>query len=172
MAPAIPPSPHTIRFGVFELDLRAGELRKQGLKIKLQEQPFEVLVMLLERPGEVVTREEIQQKLWPADTFLDFEHGINAAVKRLREALDDTADNPRFVETLARRGYRFICPVDAGAGLKPAPTLAAVGARPDATGDRRRASPLAERRYRSASPSRRPSSPSTSAPCATEWQPL
>src|SRR3989304_4597918 len=100
--------PRVIRFGV----LRAGELRKQGLKIKLQEQPFEVLVMLLEHPGEVVTREEIQQKLWPADIFLDFEHGINAAVKRLREALDDSADNPRFVETLARRGYRFIAPVE------------------------------------------------------------
>ena len=116
MAPAIPPSSRTIRFGVFELDPRAGELRKHGLKIKLQEQPFEVLVILLERPGEVATREEIQQKLWPADTFVDFKHGINAAVKRLREALDDTADNPRFVETLARRGYRFIAPVDVGAG--------------------------------------------------------
>ena len=120
MVPTAPPGPRTIRFGVFELDLKAGELRKQGLKIKLQEQPFQILVMLLERPGEVVTREEIQQKLWPADTFVDFEHGINAAVKRLREALDDSADNPRFVETLPRRGYRFIAPVDVGAGLVPA----------------------------------------------------
>jgi Tol biopolymer transport system component/DNA-binding winged helix-turn-helix (wHTH) protein len=106
-----PRSPRPIRFGVFELDLKAGELRKQGVKIRLQEQPFQILAMLLERPGEIVTREEIQQKLWPADTFVDFEHGINAAVKRLREALDDSADNPRCVETLARRGYRFIAPV-------------------------------------------------------------
>jgi len=113
MVQPTPSSPRIIRFGIFELDPRAGELRKLGMKVKLQEQPFEVLVMLLERPGEVVTREEIQQKLWPADTFVDFEHGINAAVKRLREALDDSADNPRFVETLARRGYRFIYPVAA-----------------------------------------------------------
>jgi Tol biopolymer transport system component/DNA-binding winged helix-turn-helix (wHTH) protein len=118
---------HVVRFGVFEVDLHTGELRKQGLKIKLQEQPFQVLAMLLERPGEVVTREEIQQKLWPEDTFVDFEHSINAAVKRLREALDDSADNPRFVETLHRRGYRFIAPVDVGAGLAP-PSGAAVGA--------------------------------------------
>jgi Tol biopolymer transport system component/DNA-binding winged helix-turn-helix (wHTH) protein len=120
MEPPIPPRPHTIRFGVFELALRAGELRRQGVKVKLQEQPFDVLLMLLEHPGRVVTREELQKKLWPADTFVDFEHGINAAVKRLREALDDSADNPRFVETLARRGYRFIAPVDVGAGLVPA----------------------------------------------------
>jgi DNA-binding winged helix-turn-helix (wHTH) protein len=99
--PASPP--RLIKFEVFEVDLRSGELRKHGLKVKLQKQAFEVLVMLLEHPGEVVTREEIQQKLRPADTFVDFEHGINAAVKRLREALDDTADNPRFVETLVRR---------------------------------------------------------------------
>ena len=117
MAPAAPSNSRTIGFGVFELDLKAGELRKSGLRIRLQEQPFQILVMLLEHPGETVTREEIQQKLWPADTFVDFEHGINAAVKRLREALDDSADNPRFVETLARRGYRFIDPVDVGAGL-------------------------------------------------------
>ena len=117
VAPAAPSNSRTIGFGVFELDLKAGELRKSGLRIRLQEQPFQILVMLLEHPGETVTREEIQQKLWPADTFVDFEHGINAAVKRLREALDDSADNPRFVETLARRGYRFIDPVDVGAGL-------------------------------------------------------
>jgi len=104
-----------VRFGVFEVDLLAGELRRNGSKVKLQEQPFQLLVMLLEHPGEVVTREEIQQKLWPSDTFVDFEHSINAAVKRLREALDDSADNPRFVETLHRRGYRFIAPVDVGA---------------------------------------------------------
>ncbi len=101
-----------VRFGVFELDLRAGELRKNGVKIKLQEQPLQVMGMLLARPGEVVTREELQRKLWSSDTFVDFEHSLNAAVKRLREALGDSADNPRFVETLPRHGYRFIAPVD------------------------------------------------------------
>jgi DNA-binding winged helix-turn-helix (wHTH) protein/Tol biopolymer transport system component len=102
-----------IRFGVFEVDLRAGELRKSGLKIKLQEQPFQVLVMLLRRPGEVVNREELQKAVWSADTFVDFDRGLNKAINKLREALGDTADNPRFVETLPRRGYRFIAPVDA-----------------------------------------------------------
>ncbi len=101
-----------VRFGVFEVDLRAGELRKSGVKIKLQEQPFQILALLLERPGEVVSREEILRKLWPEDTFVDFEHSINAAVKRLREALADSADTPRYVETLHRRGYRFICPAE------------------------------------------------------------
>ncbi len=101
-----------VRFGVFEVDLQAAELRKNGVKVKLQEQPFQILNLLLERPGKVVTREKIQHKLWPADTFVDFEHSLNAAVKRLREALGDSADNPRFVETLPRRGYRFIYPVE------------------------------------------------------------
>ncbi len=96
------------RFGVFELDFRTGELRKQGLKIKLQDQPFEVLAMLLRRPREVITREELQKKLWPADTFVDFAAGLNKAINRIREALGDSADNPRFIETLPRRGYRFI----------------------------------------------------------------
>ncbi len=100
-----------VRFGVFEVDLRSGELRKQGLKIKLQGQPIQILALLLERPGELVTREELREKLWPADTFVDFEHGLNAAIKKLRAALGDSADNPRFVETLHRRGYRFIAPV-------------------------------------------------------------
>jgi TolB-like protein/DNA-binding winged helix-turn-helix (wHTH) protein/Flp pilus assembly protein TadD len=98
-------------FGVFELDLRAGELRKHGLRIRLQEQPFQVLALLLEHPGEVVTREELQKKLWPADTFVDFDHGLNKAINKLREALDDSADSPRFVETVARRGYRFLAEV-------------------------------------------------------------
>jgi Tol biopolymer transport system component/DNA-binding winged helix-turn-helix (wHTH) protein len=97
-----------IRFGIFELDLNAGELRRNGAKMKLQEQPFQVLAKLLERPGEIVTREELHGKLWPADTFVDFDHGLNAAIKRLRDALGDSAENPRFVETMARRGYRFI----------------------------------------------------------------
>jgi TolB-like protein/Flp pilus assembly protein TadD len=98
----------TLRFGVFELDLRAGQLRKKGLKIKLQEKPLQILALLLERPGEVVTREELQQRLWAADTFVDFDHSVNAAVNKLREALGDSAENPRFVETLPRHGYRFI----------------------------------------------------------------
>src|SRR6266702_650355 len=103
------PSHGTVRFGIFELDADAGELRKQGTRMKLQEQPLQMLQILLQRPGEVVTREELQQKIWPSDTFVDFDHGINNAIKRLREALGDTAETPRYVETLPRRGYRFIC---------------------------------------------------------------
>jgi DNA-binding winged helix-turn-helix (wHTH) protein len=95
-------------FGAFELDVRAGELRKHGVKIRLQEQPFRVLLMLLERPGEVVLREEIRKKLWPNDTIVEFAPSINAAIQRLRDALGDSADQPRYVETVARRGYRFI----------------------------------------------------------------
>ena len=97
-----------VRFGLFELDLRAGELRKNGVKIKLQEQCFRILAALLRKPGDVVTREELRSELWPSDTFVDFDHSLNAAVKRLRDALDDSAENPRFIETLSRRGYRFI----------------------------------------------------------------
>jgi Tol biopolymer transport system component/DNA-binding winged helix-turn-helix (wHTH) protein len=100
-----------ISFGIFEADLRAGELRRNGSKIRLQDQPFQVLALLLARPGELVTREELRAQLWPADTFVDFDHGLNAAVKRLRDALGDSAENPRFIETLARRGYRFLAPV-------------------------------------------------------------
>ena len=98
----------TVRFGLFEVDLRAGELRKNGVKIKLQDQPFRILVSLLRQRGEVVTREELRRELWPSDTFVDFDHSLNAAVKRLRDALDDSAENPRFIETLPRHGYRFI----------------------------------------------------------------
>lgn len=101
----------TRRFGVFELDLHAGELRRSGMKVKLQEQPFQVLALLLEKPGDVVTREDLRNRLWPADTFVDFDHSLNAAIKRLRDALGDSAENPRFVETVARRGYRFLAPV-------------------------------------------------------------
>lgn len=104
------------RFGVFELDLAAGELRKNGTKLRLQEQPFQVLALLLERPGDVVTREELRQKLWPADTFVDFDHSLNTAVNKLRETLGDSASSPRFIETLARRGYRFIAPVQSSVG--------------------------------------------------------
>ncbi len=103
--------PGVVRFGVYEVDPYSGELRRNGIKVKLQEQPFQVLTMLLERPGEVISREELQRRLWPADTFVDFDHSLNAAIKRLRDALRDSADNPRFVETLARRGYRFVAPV-------------------------------------------------------------
>ena len=102
---------NVLRFGVFELDLQAGELRKSGVKIKLQEQPFQILSLLLQRPGQVVTREEIRQHLWPADTFVDFDHSLNSAVKKLRQALGDDSDNARFIETLPRRGYRLIVPV-------------------------------------------------------------
>ena len=101
-------SPPTLRFGVFELNPRSGELRKQGIKIRLQGQPVEILAMLLERPGEPITRDELQKKLWPADTFVDFDQGLNNAMKRLRAALDDDADSPHFIETLPRHGYRFI----------------------------------------------------------------
>jgi TolB-like protein/DNA-binding winged helix-turn-helix (wHTH) protein/Flp pilus assembly protein TadD len=100
--------PKVIRFAVFEADVRAGELRKQGLRIKLQDKPFQVLTLLLERPGEVVTRDELRERLWPGDTFVDFDHGINIAINKLREALGDSAESPRFIETLARRGYRFV----------------------------------------------------------------
>src|SRR2546427_10407816 len=104
-------SPAILRFGVFEVDVRAGEVRKQGVRIKVQEQPFHVLTVLLQRPGEVVTREELRNQNWPADTFVDFDNSLNTAINKLREALGDSADNPRFIETLPRRGYRFIAPV-------------------------------------------------------------
>jgi TolB-like protein/Flp pilus assembly protein TadD len=106
------PSDEVVRFGAFELNFRAGELRKQGAKVKLQEQPFQILQILLQRRGETVTREELQQKIWPCDTFVDFDHGLYNAIKRLREALGDSAECPLYVETLARRGYRFIGEVE------------------------------------------------------------
>ena len=115
-----------LRFGVFEIDIRAGELRKHGLRIRLQEQPFQVLATLLEHPGEVVTREELQKRLWPADTFVDFDHGLNKAISKIREALNDSAESPRFVETVARRGYRFLAEVKgADAAAVRSPDLAA-----------------------------------------------
>jgi len=100
------------RFGVFEADASTGELRKSGVRLRLQEQPFQVLLAMLERPGEVVGREELRQKLWPADTFVDFDHSLNTIVNKLREVLGDSASNPRFIETLAKRGYRFLLPVE------------------------------------------------------------
>jgi cholera toxin transcriptional activator len=101
-----------LRFGVFEVDLTAGELRKNGARIRLQEQPFQVLAALLQNAGQVVTRDDLREKIWPADTFVDFDHSLNTAVNKIRESLGDSASSPRFVETLARRGYRFIAPVD------------------------------------------------------------
>lgn len=109
--PPLTPAGRTICFAVFEVDLAAGELRKNGNRVRLQEQPFQILVNLLDRAGEVVTRDELRQKLWPADTFVDFDHSLNTAVNKLREALGDSASSPRYVETLARRGYRFLAPV-------------------------------------------------------------
>jgi DNA-binding winged helix-turn-helix (wHTH) protein len=101
-----------LRFGVFEVDLGAGELRKNGARIRLQEQPFQVLRALVENAGQMVTRESLRETIWAADTFVDFDHGLNTAVNKIREALGDSASNPRFVETLARRGYRFVAPVE------------------------------------------------------------
>ena len=146
-----------VRFSVFELDVRSGELRKSGVRVSLQDQPLKLLESLLERPGELVTRDALRRRLWPGDTFVDFEQGLNAAVKRLREALGDSADSPRFVETLPRKGYRFIAPVErdiagdgaAHASTTPAvpsaavPSVAPSAAGPSATGP-------------SATPSRRP----------------
>jgi cholera toxin transcriptional activator len=113
------PSPNRetslLRFGVFEVDLAAGELRKNGARIRLQEQPFQVLTALLQNAGQVVTRDYLRETIWPADTFVDFDHSLNTAVNKIRESLGDSASNPRFVETLARRGYRFIAPVAAAA---------------------------------------------------------
>src|ERR1700750_1173409 len=107
-----------IRFGPYEVDLQAGELRKDGVRLKLTGQPFQVLAILLERPGEVITREELQQRLWP-DTFVDFDHNLKSAINRIREVLHDSAESPQFVETLPRRGYRFIAPVEATQNGQP-----------------------------------------------------
>jgi Tol biopolymer transport system component/DNA-binding winged helix-turn-helix (wHTH) protein len=117
-------APNTVRFGVFEADLATAELRKRGRKVALQDQPFQVLALLLRRPGEIVSREDLQRALWPADTFVEFEHGVNTAIKKLRQALGDSADNPRFIETLPRKGYRFIAPVEGLATPASVPTAA------------------------------------------------
>ena len=120
-----------IRFGLFEADLSAGELRKRGRKIPLQDQPFRVLTLLLQRPGELVSREDFQRALWPGDTFVEFDEGLNKAIQKLRQALDDSSDNPRFIETLPRKGYRFIAPVDRTSGeAQPARVDAQVGSPP------------------------------------------
>ena len=123
------PSPaeksRVVHFGLFEVDLQEQELRKSGIRIKLQEQPFQILAVLLEHPGQTVTREELRQKLWPTDTFVDFDHSLNSSVKKLRLALADDSDNPRFIETLHRRGYRFIAPVDGSPASVHEPALPA-----------------------------------------------
>jgi len=118
-----PIAARSFRFGVFELDTVSGELRKHGVKVRLSDQPFQILRLLLERSGDVVTRQELRDRLWTSDTFVDFDTGLNSAIRKLREALDDSADNPRFIETLPRRGYRFIAPVQPAA---PSPQTAAV----------------------------------------------
>lgn len=142
------PNPEIVRFGTFEVDLRLGELRKNGMRLKLTGQPFQILVILLEHPGDLVTREQLKRRLWPSDTFVDFDRGLNAAINRVREALGDSAENPRFVETLPRRGYRFIAPlVDcrparatltaADSNVSPAQTITSLGALPASEGSER-----------------------------------
>jgi len=106
-----PRLPSLVRFGPYEADLLSGELRKSGIRLKIQDRPFQILAILLEQPGQMVTREQLQKRLWAEDTFVDFEHGLNTAINKLRQALSDVADNPRFIETLPKRGYRFIAPV-------------------------------------------------------------
>jgi len=132
---ALPDSDRFLRFASFELDVRSRELRKGADRIRLQEQPFEILRLMLERPGDVVTREELARRLWLDGTFVDFEHSLNAAVKRLRAALGDDADNPKFVETLPRRGYRFIASLGNSASLRnnngSTPTMSAPPIVPD-----------------------------------------
>src|SRR5579863_2094714 len=118
--------PRNVRFGVFEAEIDAGELRKNGLRLKLSEQPFQILAMLVEKPGEIVSREYLRDRLWPGDTFVDFDHGLNNAVMRLREVLGDSSDHPRFIETLPRRGYRFIAPLEVRKTIAEEPSNAAM----------------------------------------------
>src|SRR5215471_9959718 len=120
------------RFGTFEVDVRAGELRKQGVKVRIQGQPLHLLTVLMQRAGEVVTRDELRSQIWHSDTFVDFDNGLNTSINRLREALGESADNPRFIETLPRRGYRFIAPITVdnpatAMPLKPASEVAVRG---------------------------------------------
>src|SRR5215469_704131 len=132
-------SDHHVRFKTFELDLRTRELRRNGRCLKLKGQPISVLEMLLDKPGELVTREQLRRKLWPEDTFVDFEHNLNSTINRLRDALGDRADDPRFIETLPRLGYRFIAPVDPvvegdalpGGSSEAAPVASKPAVRPD-----------------------------------------
>src|SRR5262249_2403514 len=128
------PDVQVVRFGTYELDLRLGELRKNGIRVKLSGQPLQILVMLLECPGDLVTRGQLHQRLWPSDTFVDFDRGLNAAINRVREALGDSAENPRFVETLPRRGYRFIAPLIEARPARAALTIAESNVRPAQAG--------------------------------------
>jgi len=114
------------RFGLYEADLRQRILTRSGLRIRVQDQPFQVLTLLLERCGEIVTRDELRQALWPADSYVEFDDGLNTAIKKLRTALGDTADNPRFIETIPRRGYRFVAPAIVQSGLQIAMDRGAV----------------------------------------------
>jgi len=142
----LPHPDRSFRFGVFELDGRTGELRKNGKTgPRLVGQPLELLLSMLERPGELVSREELRQRLWPADTFVDYDHGLNAAVNKLREALNDAADNPRFIQTVPRRGYRFIAPVEPAEGAAPVAVMAHRSATAVAASD---AAAQAEESYR------------------------
>ena len=142
--------PRIVRFGVFEVDLRAGELRRQGLKIKLQEKPYQVLALLLEYHGGLVTREAFRERLWPADVIVEFEQSLNTALKKLRHALGDTADNPRFIETVPLRGYRFIYPVDGHLAATPEVTEPAVVEH--VAGPSQVRAPAAERSWRQVMP--------------------
>ena len=132
-----------LRFGAFEADLQAGELRKSGIKIRLQDQPFRVLALLLSRSGEVVSREELRSEIWPDDTFVDFDHSLNTAINKIREALGDSASHPRFVETMPRRGYRFVFPLERPAGKDGAE--AGVGPPPPGVPTTRRILPKQDR---------------------------
>jgi DNA-binding winged helix-turn-helix (wHTH) protein len=124
-------SSRRVRTGLFEIDLITAEVHKSGRKVPLQEQPFLVLALLLERPGDLVTREELQARLWPADTYVGFDEGLNTAIRKLRVAFGDSADNPRFIETVPRRGYRFIAPVEPGGQMpSPSPPATTTGWRP------------------------------------------
>jgi cholera toxin transcriptional activator len=152
------------RFGVFEADASTGELRRQGIRIKLNAQPFQVLCLLLHRPGELLTREEISRQLWPDGTFVDYDHGVNSAVNRIRDALGDTAGSPRFIETLARRGYRFVAPVErlTAEPDSPAPAAAPGPVEDAATAAVSTAAPSGARRLRDgilASPHDLPNTP-------------
>ena len=129
--PQASPFQSQVRFGDYHVDLRTCELRKHGHKVRLAGRPFQILAMLLEQPGELLTRKELQSKLWPADTFVDFEHGVNAAMQTLRRALCDSHKRPRYIETLPRRGYRFIATIDAA--NFSAPTRVSAGAKPHAS---------------------------------------
>jgi DNA-binding winged helix-turn-helix (wHTH) protein len=115
----VSPTENVIRFGLFELDLKSGQLRKNGSRIRISQQPVQVLTLLLERPGEVVTREELRQRLWSPDTFADFDHGLNKSLQKLRDALGDLAESPRFIETIPRVGYRFSFLVCASGSCRP-----------------------------------------------------